>query len=190
MNTRGVNALAGVIQAAMQTRQTAAGIAMAVEAAGMLQSPETAAEMVELRKRVAEIDARRLGDLSSLMSIRCGKPTHPVWLTARTDRRGCPWCRLAELERLQQPVGRTVYLADYDGAEDGPKIFASLDAAKAWVEEWSTGDTWDWFDLDGVHEQWTCDADSDRPTNRGNGTVTPLVMPAGLETASAEGGDR
>lgn len=43
MNARAINAAAGVIHAAMQTRQTAAGIAVAVDAAGMLMSPETAA---------------------------------------------------------------------------------------------------------------------------------------------------
>lgn len=49
MNARAVNAAAGVIHAAMKTRQTAAGIAMAVEVAGLLMSPETAAELARLR---------------------------------------------------------------------------------------------------------------------------------------------
>jgi hypothetical protein len=57
VNARNVHALAGVIHAAMQTRQTAAGIAAAVEAAGMLQSPETAAELATLR---AEVERLRL----------------------------------------------------------------------------------------------------------------------------------
>jgi hypothetical protein len=43
VNARAVNALAGVIHAAMRTHRTAAGIAAAVDAAGMLMSPETAA---------------------------------------------------------------------------------------------------------------------------------------------------
>ncbi|WP_236241121.1 hypothetical protein [Streptomyces sp. CC228A] len=53
-----------MILAAMKTRQTAAGIAASLEAACMLQSPETAAEMRRLRERVAELEAR-VGDGST-----------------------------------------------------------------------------------------------------------------------------
>ncbi|MFJ4837119.1 hypothetical protein [Streptomyces sp. NPDC088746] len=54
MNARRVNAAAGVILAAQKTKQTAAGIAASLEAAGLLQSPESAAELGQLRARVAE----------------------------------------------------------------------------------------------------------------------------------------
>ncbi|WP_327246588.1 hypothetical protein [Streptomyces sp. NBC_01320] len=53
MNARRVSAASGVIHAAQKTRQTAAGIAMALEAAGLLQS---AAELAELRARVTELE--------------------------------------------------------------------------------------------------------------------------------------
>lgn len=56
MNARRVNAAAGVILAAQKTRQTAAGIAMVLEAACLLQSPESAAEVQQLR---TDIDAFR-----------------------------------------------------------------------------------------------------------------------------------
>ncbi|KUH38423.1 MULTISPECIES: hypothetical protein [Streptomyces] len=80
MNARRVTAAAGVVHAAMQSRQTAAGIAAALEAACLLQSPETAAEQREtaaalrdtlgalletqverdaLRARVAELETER-----------------------------------------------------------------------------------------------------------------------------------
>ena len=133
------------------------------------------------RERVAQFEPLRLGDPTALVSHRCGNPTHPTWLTAgRADRRGCPWCRLAEVERIQQPVGQTVFLADYDGAEDGPKLFATLDAAQAWVADWSSGDgPWDWFERDGIWEQWGTDPDSDRPAARGAGTVSPLTLAGG-----------
>ncbi|MFJ8791434.1 hypothetical protein [Streptomyces sp. NPDC102462] len=50
MNTRAVNAAAGVITAALQQgRQTPAGIAIALDSAQLLQSPETAAELARLR---------------------------------------------------------------------------------------------------------------------------------------------
>lgn len=49
MNARRVSAAVGVICAAQKIRDTAAGIAAALEAAGLLQSPESAAELVALR---------------------------------------------------------------------------------------------------------------------------------------------
>ncbi|MEU2180270.1 hypothetical protein [Streptomyces thermolilacinus] len=42
----------------MRSRQAAAGIAAALEAACLLQSPETAAELTRLRARVAELETR------------------------------------------------------------------------------------------------------------------------------------
>ncbi|MFJ5057754.1 hypothetical protein ACIP72_37005, partial [Streptomyces cyaneofuscatus] len=50
MNAKRVSAAAGVVLAAQKQRQTPAGIAAALEAAGLLQSPESAAERVALRE--------------------------------------------------------------------------------------------------------------------------------------------
>lgn len=58
MNARRVHAAEGVVFAALKTKQTAAGIAASLEAAGLLQSPESAAEVVRLRERVTELEAR------------------------------------------------------------------------------------------------------------------------------------
>ncbi|MEE4489374.1 hypothetical protein [Streptomyces sp. BE230] len=55
MNARRVIAAAGVIHAAQKTRQTAAGIAASLEAAGLLQSPETAAEQLALLAEVGRL---------------------------------------------------------------------------------------------------------------------------------------
>ena len=49
MNARALNALADVICRAQEQDRTPMGIAVRVEAAGMLQSPESAAEMEHLR---------------------------------------------------------------------------------------------------------------------------------------------
>ncbi|MFE2556029.1 hypothetical protein ACFXGT_08325 [Streptomyces sp. NPDC059352] len=49
MNTKLVNAAAGVVHAAMQARQTAAGIAAALESVCLLQSPDSAAELTRRR---------------------------------------------------------------------------------------------------------------------------------------------
>ncbi|MEU7431053.1 hypothetical protein AB0B07_09375 [Streptomyces sioyaensis] len=52
MNTRLVNQAADLICRTMQTHRTPAGIAAALDAAGMLQSPETAAELERLRAAI------------------------------------------------------------------------------------------------------------------------------------------
>lgn len=54
---RAVTALAEVIFAAQQQKKTAMGVALAVDAAQMLMSPETAAELAALKQRVAELEA-------------------------------------------------------------------------------------------------------------------------------------
>ncbi|GAA4823780.1 hypothetical protein [Streptomyces ziwulingensis] len=53
-------------------------------------------------KQTVELAAYRaldLGDLDGRVSASCGIPEHPTWLRAPDDDRGCPWCRIAELER-------------------------------------------------------------------------------------------
>lgn len=55
MIARSVNAAAGVISAAMeQGRKTPAGLAVALDSAGLLNSPEHAAEVAQMRARLAE----------------------------------------------------------------------------------------------------------------------------------------
>lgn len=120
MNARSVNALAGVIHAAMQTHQTAAGIAVAVEAAGLLMSPETAAELAQLRASVQH-HANRADSLSrQVRSVRAERQEHEsasrrrllAWQSARQraaghweaagwvrDERVTAEARVAELEQ-------------------------------------------------------------------------------------------
>lgn len=49
MNARALNALAGVIAAAMRQDRTPMGIALAIESAGLLMTPEMAAELESVR---------------------------------------------------------------------------------------------------------------------------------------------
>jgi hypothetical protein len=56
VNTKRVNSAAGVILAAITQNRTAAGIALALESAGLLMSPEIAAELETLRAKVAEYE--------------------------------------------------------------------------------------------------------------------------------------
>lgn len=83
--------------------------------------------------------------------------------------------RNSELEaRAGTPV--TWFLADSEGAEGGPTLHATLDAAKAWADEFEPAE---WVEQDGVWVQVHCDQDTDRPTHRGAGTVTPLTLAGG-----------
>lgn len=93
MNTRLVNSAAGVINAALAQCRTAAGIALALESAQMLMTPEIAAELERFR-------AMELGDIEGRVSAACAEPGHSTWLRAVSGNRGCPWCRVAELEAL------------------------------------------------------------------------------------------
>lgn len=92
--------------------------------------------------------------------------------------------RVAELEaRANGPV-TTWYLADYEGAEDGPALHATVDAAKAWCDEFEAAD---WVEQDGVWVQVVCDPDTDRPVGRGAGTVRSVELPADVaDTRVAE----
>lgn len=57
-STRAINAAAGVIHACMQQgKSLPQTIAYALDSAGLLNSPEIAAELEHLRKRVAELEA-------------------------------------------------------------------------------------------------------------------------------------
>lgn len=56
MNTRLVNSAAGVILAALQQNRTAAGIALALDSAQLLLTPETTSELQRLRDEVAGLE--------------------------------------------------------------------------------------------------------------------------------------
>lgn len=108
-----MSAATGVVLAALVGMDSsAAGIAAALEAAGLLQSPESAAELAAYR-------ALELGTPEGRVSAKCEDSSHPVWLRALDDMRGCPWCRVAELEaeaygdaavRLVDPVSQIRHL--------------------------------------------------------------------------------
>jgi hypothetical protein len=229
VNARGVSSLAGVIHAAMQTHSTAAGIAMAVDAAGLLMSPETAAEIERLRasatgahRRIEEVldylatkDAVQLSEDAGVMGFHIVAvldgpgPTaaeraeqrakaaqqqadyaEAVATVARLEQKRVELERIAnaEHERVaeleQQLAVRSFYLADSEDAENGPTLHTTADAAKAWCDEVEPGD---WFeDEGGVWVQCDTDPDTDRPTTRGAGTVTPLTVQGDGIVAEAE----
>lgn len=78
MNVHRVNAAAGAIHASMQQgKSLPAALAYDLEAMGLLQSPETAAELAKLRARVADLESTRLKQARELVTA---------------------WARVAELE--------------------------------------------------------------------------------------------
>lgn len=58
MPARALNRIADLICRAQRSDRTPMGIALALDSAGVLTSPETAAEVARLRERVAELEAR------------------------------------------------------------------------------------------------------------------------------------
>ncbi|MET9012264.1 hypothetical protein ABZX74_15300 [Streptomyces olivaceoviridis] len=63
MNTRSVNSAAGVILAAMQQNRTPAGIALALESAGLLMFPETAKDMASVSTDAVSVAERAVEEL-------------------------------------------------------------------------------------------------------------------------------
>ncbi|MFG3276179.1 hypothetical protein [Streptomyces luteogriseus] len=103
MNTQRVNGAAGVILAALEQNRTPAGIALALESAGLLMTPETAADMASvstdavgvaeraveelkrehaesarLRARVAELEAEPLAWVDRLDAVSLGNLLHTL----------------------------------------------------------------------------------------------------------------
>jgi hypothetical protein len=80
-----------------------------------LYEAETAQE-----KQAAELAAYRaldLGDPDGRVSASCDNPEHPTWLRAPDDTRGCPWCRIAELD-LCADCGHVESAHSKDGETD------------------------------------------------------------------------
>ncbi|MFD8820819.1 hypothetical protein ACFV1C_00370 [Streptomyces sp. NPDC059605] len=55
-------------------------------------------QVEQLHARVAELETLELGAADDRVSATCADSDHPTWLRAADDTRGCPWCRIAELE--------------------------------------------------------------------------------------------
>ncbi|MFE7535268.1 hypothetical protein ACFU67_13460 [Streptomyces rhizosphaericola] len=49
---------------------------------------------------LGQYQALELGTPEGRISAKCDDSSHPVWLRDLDDMRGCPWCRMAELEQL------------------------------------------------------------------------------------------
>lgn len=128
MNARRVAAAAGVVFAAMKTRQTATGIAAALESACMLQSPETAAEQLALLR---ELDTLRLrvsvleSERAALLAVHVPFPDSPHcqadgerWPCSTRVALPAPAGAMAEDRHLRDELDHALeHLADNPAAE-------------------------------------------------------------------------
>ncbi|MET9955654.1 hypothetical protein ABZ135_29470, partial [Streptomyces sp. NPDC006339] len=123
MNSKRVDAAAAVLLATVKQGKTLpVSWAYALESACLLQSPETAAELLAYQ-------SLELGAVDGRVSAACGNSEHPTWLRGRDDTRGCPWCRVAELEAERHSTNETLNDAMVALAEARDRI-AELEALK------------------------------------------------------------
>jgi hypothetical protein len=130
MTTRAVNAAAGVILAAMQQdRRTPTGLAIALDSACLLNSPEHAAEVAKLQARIAELEAAAYGDAE----VRLLNPVEQIQhlhacVTAQMSRADTldRLCR-EQRERADAAEGR---VAEYERpADEDPTAYTLTDKA-------------------------------------------------------------
>lgn len=55
-------------------------------------------------RQAAELETLELGAADGRVSATCANSGHPTWLRAADDTRGCPWCRVAELEAARKAL--------------------------------------------------------------------------------------
>lgn len=75
----------------------------------------------QLRHRIDELEALDLGAVDGRVSASCADPEHPTWLRTKDDTRGCPWCRVAELEAQAAELRR------YRQANESGPLFRIID---------------------------------------------------------------
>jgi hypothetical protein len=119
----------GVARAALEGRDSAYGPADAIvgglDSAGLLMSPETAAELTRLRREHAA-----LVESMTWHPQVCPAAQHRPWFADTAKPLPCPWCQIAELQTADRPA--YVYRAEHDGIPFG--TYWSRTAARGHVE--------------------------------------------------------
>jgi hypothetical protein len=117
VNTKLVNSAAGVVMAALQQNRTAAGIALALESAQMLMTPETAAELERLASQVVELqsamsehkdDAARARRERDLMRERVSEPFGCTYCGIAQRSHGRQWIASAGVHAWERPSDEQV----------------------------------------------------------------------------------
>lgn len=115
----------------MSADESITGLSEAVAALGalpvpVLPEPQALDEAAEL----AAFRALELGDPDGRVSASCGNPSHPTWLRAKVDPRGCPWCEIDQAH--QDVIGAN--LARYEEEQENARLrarVAELEAERA-----------------------------------------------------------
>lgn len=146
-----IRAALGVARAALEGRDSAYGPADAIvgglDSAGLLMSPETAAELARLRREHAA-----LVESMTWHPQVCAAGQHRPWFADTAKPLPCPWCQIAELQAADRPA--YVYRAEHDSIPMGTyrtreaargHITAELDAegatgTRGWVPDFSGDD--------------------------------------------------
>jgi hypothetical protein len=104
-----VNGAAGVILAALEQNRTAAGIALALESAGLLMTPETAADMASVSTDAVRVAEESLAELKREHEANAALRTRVAELDAQREALSA---RLRAGQRWKQ--GRTPALVSQD----------------------------------------------------------------------------
>ncbi|MEV8353141.1 hypothetical protein ACFVTT_23515 [Streptomyces niveus] len=190
--TRAVTALAALVHRSQEHRETSYGIAMDVDRAQMLMSPETAEELDRLRKRAAELESTVAGmhaaAVGEVMAPELGLVEDVRVLRASFLAQKSRADVLDGMARRAQAAGG-LFLAEYDGVP--PELHTTVEAARDMCDDVAKVDAhgryWDWTVQDGVHVQVWTHPDDDRPLSVTSGVVTPIeVRPAVVPAAAAQ----
>lgn len=128
MNTKLVNSAAGVILAALTQNRTAAGIALALDSAQLLVTPETLGELKRMQDRIAELESL----LSAATEFRVWEPGYGLYVRRSPGAKG-----FAILEAHRTSHGRRAWTTaglQYMAVLSDAELFCWPDAATAVVE--------------------------------------------------------
>lgn len=165
----------------------------ALEAAGVLQGPENAAELLDYRANIGQLQNALIESNAKLGALEAERNTDLPQLQANL----AGWaerCHLAESERDQLRIRNaeleaaaaagpesTWFLAENEGGL--PTLHATLDAAQAWgvaeIAAEHPDRPMDWYEEDGLHLLRFVHPDDDRPLHRTTVTVLPLTVQGG-----------
>jgi hypothetical protein len=130
MTTRAVNAAAGVILAAMQQdRRTPTGLAIALDSACLLNSPEHAAEVAKLQARIAELEAAAYGDAEVRLLNPVEQIQHLHACVAAQMSRADTLDRLCREQRARADQAEEQLAAKDRPVDEDPIVYALTDKA-------------------------------------------------------------
>jgi hypothetical protein len=131
MTTRAVNAAAGVLLAAMeQGRQTPTGLAIQLDSACLLNSPEHAADVAKLQARIAELEAAAYGDAEVRLLNPLEQIQHLHACVAAQMSRADTLDRLCRKQRERAEAAEEQLAVKDRPADEDPIAYALTDKAE------------------------------------------------------------